>query len=525
MVREARSTAGNRRIICIVLAVLLLGAIGVAASIVFGGRSSPSLSAATVIPTASPARTAPPKQLPTNLPTTSGPSSSPTRPLLYDPPTPEDCLSMANGSKVTDRDELYQRNFTVALKVVVLNEAEVPVLESRLQSSLQEYLIPTLAGCPDFSRRIRQRRLTSDRYGIGGGNVGIQCLEDGSCTGNRTSDVCLSCLMNLELLVKDESIRNLDIIGKISSSMLQDELVKSIGLDHLLGLVSTLGVELDSPTDAPSPIPSKAPSALPSNVPSDIPSRKPTRIPVTDSPTKFPTKSPTKLPTKRPTLSPTKSPTSTPTKFPTRQPTPNPTPGPTSPPTQPPTRPPTQPPTPGPTPQSSPLVLTPSPTLLILSDAPVLDDGSDSVPTSGPTSGPTSRPTSGPTSGPTLGPTSRPTFTPTAIPTAIPSSPPTSPPAETDGNPILFDDFLLFDDAPTDDGTNDAIGGGGGDDGTITNDDDSLFGGGDDGTIIDDEGFGNGDEDGDGNDPTDDIPIFDDSSKTKLYPTYLRTYY
>ncbi|CAJ1951196.1 unnamed protein product [Cylindrotheca closterium] len=451
VVRKTKPPSCKRQILCIVLAVLLLVAIGAGAAIVLGRRSSPSLAAITDTPIASPSNSTPPKQLTTIPPITFSPSSSPTRPLLYSPPSPEDCLSMANGNDVAGQDELFGRNFTIALRVAMLDESEISVLESRLQASLQEYLIPKLAECPSESRRLRQRNLALNRYAIGGGTVGIQCMDNRSCTSKESSDVCYSCLMSLELLLKDNSIRYLDIIGKISTSMLKEDVVKSSGLDDLLGMLATVGVELGSPTDTPSLIPSKAPSMKPSNFPSAAPSTDPTAKPISGSPTK----SPTKAPTKRPTLSPSNSPTRNPTKSPTRQPTGNPTPGPTLPPTKQPT--------PGPTPSPTPVPLTPSPTFVTLRDDPLRDDD-DAVPTSAPTSGPTVDLTSAPTSTPTSAAT------------------------EKDDPPILLDDIFLFDENPTDDGTDDPFGGGGGDDGTITDVDGQFGGGGDDGTINDGDG-------------------------------------
>jgi hypothetical protein len=288
--------------------LLALAAVGggVAAVILVNDRSSSSPSN---IPT-----TLEPSQNEATKSPTAADTSSPTTASIYDPPTPEDCLAIANGIALDGQDEMIARSFDIDMDVTLdvgsnLNDT----LLGDLERSLQTVLAPALTGCSDGS---------SSNYVVGNAYIVVESKGDQPCEVD-SEEACFHAVAVLLLYLKGEE-KLLTLFGLISNVFGEHLLVDTLGLSPPFKHVETTFVSSNDPTAAPSLSPSKAPTA------SVVPSRALTDNPTTSPPTSFPSKSPSMNPTPGPTPEPTHTPTEAPTPSPvTMPPTPNPTKSPT----------------------------------------------------------------------------------------------------------------------------------------------------------------------------------------------------
>jgi hypothetical protein len=118
---------------CCLLALAAVGG-GVAAIILVNDRSSSS-------PSNVPKTLAPSQNEVTESPTAATDTSCPTKVSVYDPPTPEDCLAIANGIALDRQDEMIARSFDIDMDVTLdvgssLNDTLLGYLERRLQTVL-----------------------------------------------------------------------------------------------------------------------------------------------------------------------------------------------------------------------------------------------------------------------------------------------------------------------------------------------------------------------------------------------------
>eukprot|EP00980_Cylindrotheca_fusiformis_P002576 scaffold609_cov130-Cylindrotheca_fusiformis.AAC.12 len=380
--------------------------------------------------------------VPTDIVDSFPPSSSPTQEVCaFDPPTPDQCNRIANGTEVKNQDDMGNRSFKVRLDVVIDENYDLAVVALDLQKVLQSFLIPDLAGCGGRNSTTARRRTRGISLGqhrqldvcphiVANGVSNVQIPENDDKECDEGIPNCIRASATLDLYLNgperiDELIEMLTVTldnGKLSDSWILPPALKEI--------IHT-SVESGDITPAPSRVPTNLPSASPtiqlSQLPSEVPpttsrptfllNTKSTPPPTpgpTPSPTAPPNPDPTPPPTKLPTLEPSPPPTTNPTPPPTRRPTPSPTAPPNPDPTPPPTQQPTKSPTPPPTPEP-----TPSPTRYPTSDP---------KPTRTPTTPPTPRPTPSPASPPNPNPTPPPTRQPTKDPTPPPTPDPTPPP-------------------------------------------------------------------------------------------------
>jgi len=334
----------NRMICCIILVLLVLGGAGAGAGIALGGGSEDP--APLDIPPTD-GNTDAPKI--TELPSAS-PSGSPTEFLPYPPPEPSDCVAMANGNEVSGQEEMLSKNFTITFDTVLTPRGNPATLGSRLEDSMQSKFVPLTADCQNIARR----KLSVEKYAIGNGIPRVTCSANPSGCTASAPELCYECLMTLELWLKDENIKNLNVITKIGTLLADDDLLQDLDIGDLIAQLLPTEIAQRSPTNAPTVMPSAAPSAKPSSVPSLRPSSSPSKAPTTGAPTPKPSPGPTEKPTPEPSPEPTPKPSPGPTEPPTRNPTPEPTPEPTPGPTPQPTPYPTPQPNPQPTPQPNP---------------------------------------------------------------------------------------------------------------------------------------------------------------------------
>jgi hypothetical protein len=375
--------------------LLALAAVGgvVAAVVLVNDRSSSS-------PSNVPTTLAPSQNEATESPTATD-TSCPTQASVYDPPTPEDCLAIANGIALDGQDEMIARSFNIDMDVTLdvgssLNDTLLGDFERRLQT----VLAPALTGCSDGF---------SSNYVVGNANIVVESKGDQPCDVNL-EEACFHGVAVLLLYLKGEE-KLLTLFCLITNLFGDHLLVDTLGLSPPFQHVKTTFVSSNDPNPSPTSVSTLSPTRDPTPSPTSVSTLNQTRAP-TPSPTGVPTLSPTSVSTPNQTRAPIPGRTGVPTPSPTRVPTPRPTGVPTPAPTVVPTPTPTGVPTPSPNrvPTSSPnRVPTPSPTR-------------------DPTPSPSRDPTPSPTRVTTPSPTRVPTPSPTRVPTPSPSRDPTSSP-------------------------------------------------------------------------------------------------
>ncbi|CAJ1958248.1 unnamed protein product [Cylindrotheca closterium] len=340
------------------------------------------------------------------------------------------------GNVIQGQETMPVQSYQLDLDATSFLRVDLSISAGIIEDKLKELMAPALTACNRVVRNLRYHRyLDSGAFLHAIANVavdasgvaGVECLDDSSQRCHRVS-------VAIDVVVKDDSVKVVDVIGELSSYFGGGPVVEKLDLTGLYESIIVANLGYMDPTESPSmgnaspsAEPTKRPSANPTGYPTAEPSILPTLSPVV-GPTPRPTPNPTPQPTPNPTPGPTPNPTPQPSANPTRGPTPNPTPGSTAPPT------------PIPTPRTAPgptFFPTPGPTAPPTANpslGPILDPTVQPTPnptpgpTPGPTAPPTPNPTPGPTAPPTPNPTPRPSPGPTGSPTPAPTPGPTAPP-------------------------------------------------------------------------------------------------
>eukprot|EP00980_Cylindrotheca_fusiformis_P019661 scaffold6846_cov107-Cylindrotheca_fusiformis.AAC.6 len=388
------------------------------------------------------------------------PSQAPSESFLFDPPSEEDCAAIREKRAVDGQDRLLEKSFDLQFDVVLTNETgyEYDIWVPELTLGIEEYLVPSIAGCRKAERRSLEwnngyrsirgnRKLAILRYVVANAIVSSTVDFDQSCATSTEGGICYRVVVNLRLFLKGK-VRISELIILLTGVVERDDfsgvsvagrsVLEGNNLVHRWELssrfirIKLIQIDNLNSTEAPSTLPSLSPTDQPSSQPSTtvFPSGYPSNNPPTQSPaTGKNSQVPTAYPNPAPTMIATAAPsarmmTPFPTSSPTQIHTTNPTPIPSHVPTQTPTRGPTPPPvskvTPAPTPRPTEMP-TPAP-------SPAVSSSPSNNPTQDPTPNPTSEPTPNPTPQPTPGSTPPPTMPPTLPPTKLPTPPPTPSP-------------------------------------------------------------------------------------------------
>eukprot|EP00980_Cylindrotheca_fusiformis_P002577 scaffold609_cov130-Cylindrotheca_fusiformis.AAC.13 len=449
--KEDDGSSRKRRLVAFLTCCCCVLILAIALGIIFGLRSSSettSTSRDTVTDDNDGNRTT----VPTGSLDSFPPSSSPTEKVcLFDPPTPNQCHRIANGTEVEGQEDMLVRNFQVGLDIGIDDDFDVDVVALDLQKVIQSYFIPDLAGCErnsttESSRSVvcgqQHRETDACPFAVANGVSTVLVSGDTGSECDEGIPNCIRAIAVLDLYLKG-SQRIFELIEMLTSILHQETLLEcwnlTAGYESIVLTSVGSGDITPAPSSVPTGLPSASPTFQPSQLPSEVPpttsrptgyvsptvpNKEPTTPPPTPGPTPSPTAppnlDPTPPPTKLPTLEPSPPPTTNPTPPPTPRPTPSPTAPPNPDPTPPPTKQPTRSPTPPPTPEP-----TPPPTRHPTSYP---TPKQTKTPTTPPTPHPTPSPTSPPNPDPTPPPTRQPTKDPTPPPTPDPTPPPTRSP-------------------------------------------------------------------------------------------------
>lgn len=210
--------------------------------------------------------TSPLPSSPTNSPTPSPPSSSPTEFLLYDPPSLEDCVAIANNGDVEGQIRYgIFKTVDIMLNVTVDSGSYLPSLLWDLKSRIQEVISPALAGCAETERRElspmmrgTRRNLSPTKFVVV--NAWIEALyQDGRDCSYFASDgsECYGTLARMHLILKGEETDD-NLLMLLENSFGGDDLVAHLFLQTTstfqkleLESVILIGQVSDPPSSAP----------------------------------------------------------------------------------------------------------------------------------------------------------------------------------------------------------------------------------------------------------------------------------
>jgi hypothetical protein len=276
---EEEGNPRRRMICCFVFTVILLAAI--AGPLLYKywddltGKKS-----ATAVPLVAPT------EAPTVIPE---PTASPTElVLLYDPPTDAQCFAIARGNDIVGQADLDNTSFDIEIDVAVSNDnLDYEALVATLEERMQERIAPSLAGCPEESRRLTGlqlqlrgiRILNEKRYVIRNAKVNAQLDTGRTC---NVQEPCFSVFTRLTLFLagpEDTSV----LTSRINDLFNQDLTLEKMGLSDSFRGLTFVGVTATSPTNAPTLAPSMMPSPNPSasSSPTVVASFAPTAAPTT----------------------------------------------------------------------------------------------------------------------------------------------------------------------------------------------------------------------------------------------------
>jgi Leucine-rich repeat (LRR) protein len=230
------------------------------------------------------------------------PTTSPTEFLLYDPPTPEQCESIAAGT-FEPQDSLIVKTFEIPMDVNLEYETtDVDVMVDMLNEKLQSKLAPKMAGCSDVRRLLRTtRKLDATAYIVE--NVIMEASHQAKAQCITKQDTCYRVLVDVSLYLhgNESTLPLVSRIGSVFGSA--DSLVDKLELPSPFDDIQVHAVFATFPTESPT----MTPTTKPSVVATPSPTKEPTLSTLT------PTKGPTAAPTIPTTLSPTGVGTSAPT--------------------------------------------------------------------------------------------------------------------------------------------------------------------------------------------------------------------
>ncbi|CAJ1933201.1 unnamed protein product [Cylindrotheca closterium] len=362
---------------------------------------------------------------------TSSPSGFSNSIIDFEPPSAEDCAAVASRATIQGQEAMPVQRYKLELDATPFLPMDLSVSADIIEEKFRELLALALTGCNRVVRNLRRLRYLEGSFVYAIGNValdasgveGTQCVDDSNLRCHRVN-------VALDIVVKDDSVNVVDVIGEVSTFLGDGVLAEKL---ELAGLYDTITVTNLGYIDSATPPNSNdvAPSVGPT----------PTPTPTLASPTQLRTSDPSASLVFDSTVEPTNPPTFVANPLTTPNPAPVPTP---------------QQPTPSPTtflnsqssfrPTQIPQQMTSTtPTFVILTLTPepsqMPSSGPSLFPSTVPSTVPSAIPTKIPTKAPTKAPTKFPSKSPTKLPSPNPSEAPTEVPSTSPSvepsNPVM----------------------------------------------------------------------------------------
>jgi hypothetical protein len=171
-------------------------------------------------------------------------------PLVYDPPTAEDCTAIVNGFKVKGQDDMIVEYLDVDTDVTLDSDVDLEPLLPDFLERMKQQLVPALAECPEDDRRglrgIRLLESSNAKYVIANSRVQVEYLPVASCAVGSSKN-CHRVLVKLELFLKGSEYVS-TLMNVIYGVGLKRPLVETLGLESPYSQIDFVAINSGVPT-------------------------------------------------------------------------------------------------------------------------------------------------------------------------------------------------------------------------------------------------------------------------------------
>jgi len=153
-------------------------------------------------------------------------------PLVYDPPTADDCEAIANGEQLFNQTEAIQEPLYVSTDVSFVSEGyDMESLLPDLSDAMKQYFAPTLAGCFDKDRRrnLRRRLSRNPKFSVLNTDIELEYDDDNECNFDSPKP-CYRIIVKLNLYLKGQEYIS-DLMSLIYGYGRDPPLVETLRLD------------------------------------------------------------------------------------------------------------------------------------------------------------------------------------------------------------------------------------------------------------------------------------------------------
>jgi hypothetical protein len=171
-------------------------------------------------------------------------------PLVYDPPTAEDCTAIANGFQLKGQDDMIIEYLDVDTDVMLDSDVDLEPLLADFLEKIKQQLVPALAECPEDDRRgLRRIRLlesSNPKYVIANTHVQVESLPKASCAVGSSKN-CHRVLVKLKLFLKGSEYVS-TLMNVVYGVGLKSPLMQTLGLGSPYSQIDFVAINSGSPT-------------------------------------------------------------------------------------------------------------------------------------------------------------------------------------------------------------------------------------------------------------------------------------
>mmetsp|Transcript_37532 Transcript_37532/g.91038 ORF Transcript_37532/g.91038 Transcript_37532/m.91038 type:complete len:635 (-) Transcript_37532:95-1999(-) len=185
-------------------------------------------------------------------------------PLVYDPPTPQDCESIAIGLNLEGQDEMVVEFLDVEVDVTLDSDTlDIVSLLPSLEGVMKERLVPALSHCPFQEEGNRRRRLESEnpKYVVANTFLRLEDRPGVSCSA-RSPQPCHRIVMKLQLFLKGHEYVS-TLMNLVYDLRKDRPVVETLGLGSPYTAIDFVAINSGTPPSIPNTI---APTTIDSGI-------------------------------------------------------------------------------------------------------------------------------------------------------------------------------------------------------------------------------------------------------------------